>query len=133
MTAEERRLGWDERHRAGDFEGEGPNPTLVAAAAPLATGRALELACGSGTNAVWLASRGWQTTAVDWSAVALENGRAKAAAAGVRSTGSSKTCSSGRPRSNRSIWWPSSTCTFRPKSASRSIAPPRPRSPGVGD
>ena len=83
MVADERRLAWDERHRAGDFEGEGPNPTLVAGAAGLTPGRALELAAGSGTNAIWLASQGWQTTAVDWSPVGLANGRQKADAAGV--------------------------------------------------
>jgi SAM-dependent methyltransferase len=83
VTADERRLGWNQRHRAGDFEGDGPNPTLVGAAAALIPGRALELACGSGSNAVWLASQGWRTTAVDWSAVGLDNGRPKAAAAGV--------------------------------------------------
>jgi SAM-dependent methyltransferase len=83
VTADERRLGWNERHRAGDFESDGPNQTLVGSAAPLIPGRALELACGSGTNAVWLAARGWRTTAVDWSAVGLDNGRAKAAAVGV--------------------------------------------------
>jgi SAM-dependent methyltransferase len=47
-------------------------------------GSALELAAGSGTNAVWLARQGWQTTAVDWSPVGLANGKAKAEAAGVR-------------------------------------------------
>jgi SAM-dependent methyltransferase len=78
-----RRAGWDERHAAGDFEGHGPNPTLVVAVGSQPTGRALELAAGSGTNAVWLASHGWQTTAVDWSPVGLANGRAKATAAGV--------------------------------------------------
>jgi SAM-dependent methyltransferase len=88
MTVDQRRLGWDERHRAGDFEGRGPNPTLTAALAGLPVageprGRALELACGSGTNAVWIATQGWHTTAVDWSLVGLENGRAKAEAAGV--------------------------------------------------
>lgn len=79
----ERRRGWDERHRAGDFEGEGPNPTLVLGTAGLLPGTALELAAGSGTNAVWLASQGWRTTAVDWSPVGLANGQAKAEAAGV--------------------------------------------------
>lgn len=83
MTTDERRLAWDERHRAGDFEGLGPNPTLAAATSQMAPGCALELAAGSGTNAVWLASRGWRTTAVDWSSVGLDNGRAKAAAADV--------------------------------------------------
>ncbi|HEX7498413.1 MAG TPA: methyltransferase domain-containing protein [Candidatus Limnocylindrales bacterium] len=79
----ERRRGWDERHRSGDFEGEGPNPTLVLGVAGLVTGTALELAAGSGTNAVWLAGQGWRTTAVDWSPVGLANGRAKAEVAGV--------------------------------------------------
>ena len=83
MVADPRRLGWDERHREGDFEGEGPNPTLVLGTAGLLRGTALELAAGSGTNAVWLAGQGWRTTAVDWSPVGLANGQAKAEAAGV--------------------------------------------------
>ena len=83
MVDDERRLHWDERHAGGDFEGRGPNPTLTEAVARLSPGRALELACGSGTNAVWLAARGWSTTAVDWSAVGLANGKAAADAAGV--------------------------------------------------
>lgn len=83
MVADERRLQWDERHRAGDFEGQGPNPTLVLAVSGLPRGAALELAAGSGTNAVWLAEQGWRTTGVDWSPVGLASGRAKAQAAGV--------------------------------------------------
>jgi SAM-dependent methyltransferase len=83
VAVDERRLRWDERHAAGDFEGQGPNPTLVSAVGPLRPGRALELACGSGTNAVWLAQQGWRTTAVDWSSVALANGRAAATRAGI--------------------------------------------------
>jgi protein-S-isoprenylcysteine O-methyltransferase Ste14/predicted nicotinamide N-methyase len=79
----ERRRGWDERHRAGDFEGQGPNPTLVAGVTGLRPGIALELAAGSGTNAVWLAVQGWRTTAVDWSPVGLANGKAKAEQVGV--------------------------------------------------
>jgi SAM-dependent methyltransferase len=78
-----RRLEWDARHRDGDFEGEGPNPALVAGVTGLTPGSALEVAAGSGTNAVWLARQGWRTTAVDWSPVGLAAGRAKAAAAGV--------------------------------------------------
>lgn len=83
MSADQRRVGWDERHRAGDFEGQGPNPTLVSGVAGLLPGTALELGSGSGTNAVWLARQGWRTTAVDWSPVGLANGKAKAAEAGV--------------------------------------------------
>jgi SAM-dependent methyltransferase len=83
VTADQRRLDWDERHKGGDFEGEGPNPTLVAGVKDLEPGSALELASGSGTNAVWLARQGWRTTAVDWSPAGLANGMAKANAAGV--------------------------------------------------
>jgi SAM-dependent methyltransferase len=83
MMADQRKIAWDVRHQAGDFEGDGPNPSLVKGASGLPRGRALELAAGSGTNAVWLASAGWRTTAVDWSPVGLANGRAKADAAGV--------------------------------------------------
>jgi SAM-dependent methyltransferase len=85
--ADERRVAWNERHRAGDFEGAGPNPTLTAVLAEAdpsgPPGKALELACGSGTNAVWMAGRGWRLTAVDWSAVGLDAGRAKAARIGA--------------------------------------------------
>lgn len=83
MVADERRVHWDIRHKAGDFEGEGPNSTLVLGTSGLPRGTALELAAGSGTNAVWLAGQGWLVTAVDWSPVGLANGRAKADAAGV--------------------------------------------------
>jgi SAM-dependent methyltransferase len=78
VVEDQRRLDWDERHKAGDFEGQGPNPTLAAGVAGLAPGSALELAAGSGTNAVWLARQGWRTTAVDWSRVGLANSRGKA-------------------------------------------------------
>jgi 2-polyprenyl-3-methyl-5-hydroxy-6-metoxy-1,4-benzoquinol methylase len=83
MTDEVHRRHWDERHAGGDFEGHGPNQSLVGAVAGLRPGTALELAAGSGTNAIWLASHGWRVTAVDWSPVALVNARAAAAAAGV--------------------------------------------------
>ena len=83
MTDAMHRRSWDERHAGGDFEGHGPNESLQGAVAELRPGLALELAAGSGTNAIWLASLGWRVTAVDWSSVALGNARAAAAAAGV--------------------------------------------------
>lgn len=52
-----------------------PNPLLGHAASILRTGRALDLACGSGRDAVYLASAGWQVTAVDVLEDALERGR----------------------------------------------------------
>jgi SAM-dependent methyltransferase len=52
-----------------------PNRFLVAETGALAPGRALDLACGEGRNAVWLAEQGWQVTGVDFSEVALEKAR----------------------------------------------------------
>jgi len=48
-----------------------PTPLLVETARNLSSGRALDLACGSGRNSVWLAERGWQVTAVDRSPVTI--------------------------------------------------------------
>ena len=49
----------------------------------LKPGRAMDLGCGSGGNAVWLAERGWRVTAVDFSEVAIEKGRIRAFERGV--------------------------------------------------
>ena len=56
---------------------------LIEVAADLPPGKALDLGCGSGQNAIWLAERGWVVTAVDLSAGALAEARSAAAAAGV--------------------------------------------------
>jgi SAM-dependent methyltransferase len=61
-----------------------PNRFLVAEAAGLEAGRALDLACGEGRNAVWLAEQGWRVTGVDFSEAGLETAHALAAARGVR-------------------------------------------------
>jgi SAM-dependent methyltransferase len=60
-----------------------PNGLLVELAGDLAAGTALDVGCGEGADAVWLASRGWRVTAVDVSATALERGARIAEAAGV--------------------------------------------------
>ena len=79
-----RRALWDQRHAASDpIESPDPDPTLVDEIASLPPGRALDLGAGDGRNAIWLARRGWQVTAVDFSAVALERARARAEAGGV--------------------------------------------------
>jgi SAM-dependent methyltransferase len=71
---------WNERYAATDrLWSAGPNQFLAAEAADLEPGRAIDLACGEGRNAVWLAERGWAVTAVDFAEVALDRGRAAAA------------------------------------------------------
>jgi SAM-dependent methyltransferase len=75
---------WNARHgEAGPLFGVEPNRFLVAEVAGLAPGRALDLACGAGRNAVWLAEQGWTVTGVDFADVALQNARGLAAARGV--------------------------------------------------
>jgi SAM-dependent methyltransferase len=75
---------WDERWRLR-LEGplRHPNRFLVEEVEALPPGRALDLACGAGRNAVWLAEQGWRVTGVDYSAVALTAARALAAERGV--------------------------------------------------
>jgi tellurite methyltransferase len=66
--------GWDERYRLGRAEEREtePNPLLVETCSKLVAGKALDLACGAGRNAMWLAQRGWSVTAVDGAPTAIE-------------------------------------------------------------
>ncbi|MGI8623464.1 MAG: class I SAM-dependent methyltransferase [Solirubrobacteraceae bacterium] len=67
------RRGWDQRYAGTDLIWTAaPNRFLAAEVPDLPSGRALDLACGEGRNAVWLAERGWQVTGVDFSQVALD-------------------------------------------------------------
>lgn len=63
-----------------------PNRFLVAETSTLRPGCALDLACGEGRNAVWLAERGWEVTGVDFADVGLDKARGLAAARGVDAT-----------------------------------------------
>jgi SAM-dependent methyltransferase len=76
---------WNARYEEKGWDPErGPSHFLVGEFAErTGGGRALALACGEGRNAVWLASRGWRVTGVDFSRVALGRARALAARRGV--------------------------------------------------
>ena len=64
---------WDERYRSAQRVWSGnPNPQLVAEVAERPPGRALDVGCGEGADAIWLARRGWSVVAADISGVALE-------------------------------------------------------------
>jgi SAM-dependent methyltransferase len=74
---------WDARYAATDLVWTAtPNRWVEAELSDLPPGRALDLACGEGRNALWLAGRGWRVTAVDFSGVALAKGRRAAQATG---------------------------------------------------
>ena len=67
---------WEERYRSRERPAEdfatAPVPLLARTAAQLPPGRALDLACGTGRNALWLARQGWSVTAVDGAPTAIE-------------------------------------------------------------
>ena len=68
---------WDKRYRAQSAVWSGnPNIHLVNEVSGLAPGTALDVGCGEGADAIWLAERGWHVTAADISSVALERARA---------------------------------------------------------
>jgi SAM-dependent methyltransferase len=66
-------MDWDTRYaQKGLVWGTEPNRWVAEECADLPAGRALDLACGEGRNTIWLASRGWRATGVDFSGVALQ-------------------------------------------------------------
>lgn len=80
MTSEQ----WDERYSLRELVWTAqPNQFLVSEVAALAPGRALDIACGEGRNAVWLSEEGWKVTGVDFSPVGIEKAKRLAAERGV--------------------------------------------------
>lgn len=72
--------GWDERYSGSDLVwSAGPNLFVEQVCADLTPTTAIDLGAGEGRNALWLAERGWQATAVDFSGVALDRARQIAA------------------------------------------------------
>jgi len=76
---------WDARYseRDGAMWSGRPNGRLVAEAGVLPPGRVLDVGCGEGADAIWLASRGWIVTAIDISDVAVRRAREAAGLAGA--------------------------------------------------
>jgi SAM-dependent methyltransferase len=75
---------WNKRYAGADLLwSKGPNQFVADELGDLEPGTAIELAAGEGRNAIWLAENGWEVTAVDFSDVALDRGRAIAVQRGV--------------------------------------------------
>ena len=78
------REDWDARYAQKELVWSAePNRLFAAEVGGLSPARALDLACGEGRNAVWLAERGWRVTGVDFSDVALAKAAELAASRGV--------------------------------------------------
>jgi SAM-dependent methyltransferase len=76
--------GWDRRYSGTELVWTAePNRFLAEEAGALRPGRALDLACGEGRNAVWLAEHGWDVVGIDYSRVGLEKGARLAQQRGV--------------------------------------------------
>jgi SAM-dependent methyltransferase len=92
---------WDERYASTDLVwSAAPNQFVAAELGDQAPGRALDLGTGEGRNAIWLAERGWQVTAVDFSAVGLAKAARLAASRGVTVTWVEADLRSYRPEQN---------------------------------
>ena len=73
---EEKRARWDQRYASAELVwSAGPNALLAEELTGEPPGSALDAACGEGRNGLWLDEQGWQVTAVDFSAVAIEKGQ----------------------------------------------------------
>jgi SAM-dependent methyltransferase len=79
----ERRWSQALREHGDRIDRRPPSAHLTAAAESVRPGRALDAGCGHGSDALWLAARGWRVTAVDFSATALAHARSAADAMGA--------------------------------------------------
>lgn len=78
------RHAWNDRYTDTDLVWSAdPNQFVAEHAGPLPPGRALDVACGEGRNALWLAEQGWDVVGVDFSDVAIDKARRIAGTRGV--------------------------------------------------
>ncbi|MBV8808130.1 MAG: methyltransferase domain-containing protein [Acidobacteriaceae bacterium] len=77
--------GWEEKYRSGERgEEDAPTILLVEVVEKLAAGTAIDLACGAGRNALYLAERAWEVTAVDGSETAIDLAKMRAGERGLQ-------------------------------------------------
>jgi len=81
-------IDWNERYRDGNLPWDTGHPSAelqrVLSLSAIPPCRALDLGCGTGTNSVWLAQRGFEVTGVDLAPLAVEQAEQRARAAGVK-------------------------------------------------
>jgi SAM-dependent methyltransferase len=100
--------GWDRRYRskerpAEDFEAA-PTPLVIETARRLRPGKALDLACGTGRNTLWLAAQGWSVTAIDAAPSAIEALQSHASQLGLHVNARQADLQGGEFRIERSSW-----------------------------
>jgi SAM-dependent methyltransferase len=84
MAMSEAQQAWEEHYGERERAWSGRvNVRLAELVEPMTPGRALDLGCGEGADALWLAERGWRVTAVDISRTALDRAAADAVARNV--------------------------------------------------
>jgi len=89
MSTSKRQQAWEQRYRSGqtpwDRPAADPNLARLLERFPLPpASEVFEAGCGTGTNAIWLATQGYRVTAIDIAPSAIARARAKAMRAGVR-------------------------------------------------
>jgi SAM-dependent methyltransferase len=75
---------WDERYASGNYCSAEPHKLLIDLTAKIKAGKALDLACGTGRNALFLAEKGFNVTAVDNSSVGIEIAEQRAREKGLK-------------------------------------------------
>jgi len=88
-VSESQQACWDRQYLEGEtpWDSDEPEPLLIETVRdwPIPTGRALDIGCGTGSDAIWLATSGFTVTGVDISRVAIERAEAKSVCAGCTS------------------------------------------------
>jgi len=75
---------WNERYASKELVwSSGPNKLFSEEVQGLTPGKSIDIACGEGRNALWLAEQGWDSTGIDFSDAAIDKGRQIAEKRGV--------------------------------------------------